>query len=94
MAKYMSGKKLSQYPKAFANIIDKNEITVIIEQSKYDGKNIIENKKDWKILKFDMILPFQLKKKIQQELRGNLETLDALLKRNNTWVKGGVSVKI
>jgi len=58
MAKYMSGKKLSQYPKAFANIIDKNEITVIIEQSKYDGKNIIENKKDWKILKFDMILPF------------------------------------
>ena len=37
------------YPHAFANIIDKNEIMVIIEQSKYNGKNVIDIEKDWKI---------------------------------------------
>jgi hypothetical protein len=45
---------------AFANIIDKNETTVIIEQSKYDEENVIEIEKDWKILTFDMVLPFEL----------------------------------
>ena len=48
------------YPNAFANIIDKNETTVIIEQSKYDEENVIEIEKDWKILTFDMVLPFGL----------------------------------
>lgn len=48
------------YPNAFANIIDKNETTVIIEQSKYDGKNVIDIEKDWKILTFEMVLPFGL----------------------------------
>jgi len=45
---------------AFANIIDKNETTVIIEQSKYNDENVIEIEKDWKILTFDMVLPFGL----------------------------------
>jgi len=45
---------------AFANIIDKNEITVIIDQLKYIPENVIEIEKDWKILTFDMILPFEL----------------------------------
>ena len=45
---------------AFANIVDKNETTVIIEQSKYNKKNVIEIEKDWKILTFDMVLPFGL----------------------------------
>jgi len=45
-------------PNAFANIIAKNETTVIIKQPKYDGENIIEIEKDWKIMTFDMILPF------------------------------------
>lgn len=45
---------------AFANITDKNETTVIIEQSKYDEKNVIEIEKDWKVLTFDMVLPFGL----------------------------------
>jgi len=45
---------------AFASIIDKNEITVIVDQSKYDKKNVIEIEKDWKILTFDMVLPFEL----------------------------------
>ena len=48
------------YPNAFANIIDKNEITVIIEQSKYNDEDVIEVEKDWKILTFDMVLPFGL----------------------------------
>ena len=39
-------------PMAFANIIDKNETTVIIEQSKYNDKDVIEIEKDWKILTF------------------------------------------
>jgi len=45
---------------AFANIIDKNETTMIVEQSKCDAENIIEIEKDWKILTFDMVLPFGL----------------------------------
>jgi hypothetical protein len=48
------------YPDAFANIKDKNEITVIIEQSKYNKDDAIENEDNWKILTFDMILPFEL----------------------------------
>ena len=48
------------YPNAFANITDKNETTVIIEQSKYNDEDIIEIEKYWKILTFDMILPFEL----------------------------------
>ena len=53
-------KSRKPYPNAFANIIAKNETTVIIEQSKYDGKNVIDIEKDWKILTFDMVLPFGL----------------------------------
>lgn len=48
------------YPNAFANIIDKNETTVIIDQSQYNEKDTIEIEKDWKILTFDMVLPFGL----------------------------------
>ena len=44
----------------FVNIIDKSEITVIIEQSKYSDQDGIEIEKDWKILTFDMVLPFEL----------------------------------
>jgi len=53
-------KSKKPYPNAFANIIDKNETTVIIEQSKHNNEDIIEIEKDWKILTFDMILPFGL----------------------------------
>jgi hypothetical protein len=48
------------YPNAFANVIDKNETTVIIERSKYNDEDVIEIEKDWKILTFDMVLPFGL----------------------------------
>ena len=40
------------YPNAFANIIDKNETTGIIKQSKYNDEDVIEIEKDWKILTF------------------------------------------
>ena len=53
-------KSKKSYPNAFVNIIDKNETTVIIEQSKCNKENVIEIEKDWKILTFDMILPFWL----------------------------------
>jgi len=53
-------KSKKPYPNAFANIIDKNEITVIIEQSKYNDEDIIEIEKGWKILTLDMVLPFGL----------------------------------
>ena len=50
---------------AFANIIDKNETTGIIEQSKYDEENVIEIEKDWKILTFDMVLPLSVFKRVK-----------------------------
>jgi len=45
---------------AFAIIRDKKEITVIIDESKINNKDVIEAEKDWKILTFDIILPFEL----------------------------------
>jgi len=53
-------KSKKPYPNAFANIIDKNETTVIIEQSKYNNEDVVEIEKDWKIITFDMVLPFWL----------------------------------
>ena len=53
-------KSKKSYPDAFTNIIDKNETTVIIEQSKVNDEDIIKIEKDWKILTFDMVLPFEL----------------------------------
>ncbi len=38
-------KSKKTYPNAFANIIDKNETMVIIEQSKYNNEDIIEIEK-------------------------------------------------
>lgn len=53
-------KSKRSYPNAFANIIDKNETTVIIDQSKVKDEDIIEIEKNWKLLTFDLILPFGL----------------------------------
>lgn len=38
-------KSKKSYLNAFANIIDKNETTVIIEQSKYNDEDVIEIEK-------------------------------------------------
>jgi len=53
-------KSKKPYPNAFTNIVDKNETTVIVEQSKYDEENVIKIEKDWKLLTFKMVLPFGL----------------------------------
>jgi hypothetical protein len=45
---------------AFANIIDKNETTVIIEQNKLDKKYVLEVESDYRLISFDMTLPFSL----------------------------------
>ncbi len=47
-------------PKAFANIVDKQETTVIIDKKLYNEGNVIEIEKGWKLLTFDMVLPFEL----------------------------------
>jgi hypothetical protein len=47
-------------PDAFANIIDKNEITLVIEQGKVNKKEVIDIETNWRILSFDMLLPFGL----------------------------------
>src|SRR3989344_1290165 len=61
--------------RAFANIIDKKEITLIINQSLYDEQNVISISKDWKLLTFDMVLPF--------ELVGFLAKISVALAENN-----------
>ncbi len=48
------------FPLAFANIVDKNEITVVIDQSKVDHEACIKIENGWKLLTFDMVLPFSL----------------------------------
>ena len=47
-------------PDAFAVIQDKNEVTVVVDQSKVTNQDIIEIERDWRILTFDMVLPFDL----------------------------------
>lgn len=48
------------YTDAFANIRYNGEITVIMEQSKVRGEDIIEIERDWKLITFDTILGLNL----------------------------------
>jgi hypothetical protein len=48
------------HPAAFANIMDKKEITVVIEESRIPDKDVIAIESGWKIITFDMVLPFGL----------------------------------
>jgi len=48
------------FAKAFAIVQDKNEITVIIDQSKISYEDIIEIEKDWRILTLDIIFPLDV----------------------------------
>ena len=45
------------YPGAFANITDKNETTVIIDQCRLGNTILSEAEKDWKILTLDVVFP-------------------------------------
>lgn len=45
---------------AFAVIQDHKEITVVIEQEKIPGYGVISMEKGWRIITFDLVLPFEL----------------------------------
>ena len=45
------------YDNAFANISDKDEITVIIDQTKIVEEDVIKIEKDWKIITLDVVFP-------------------------------------
>lgn len=65
-------------PNAFVNIQDKNEITVIIDQSKIKDDYILEISKDWKVLTLDIVFPFNV--------------VGATAKISNTLAKAKVSI--
>ncbi|MFA6531206.1 MAG: ACT domain-containing protein [Candidatus Micrarchaeia archaeon] len=43
---------------AFANIIDENETTAIARQGSYPETDVLLAEKDWRIITFNMVLPF------------------------------------
>lgn len=45
-------------PKAFANIVDRDEITVIINQEMYDKKDSLAVEKGWKVITIDTVFTF------------------------------------
>ena len=58
--KFAVAKSKRVLPNSFAVIRDKNEITVVIDQFKVSESDVIEIERDWKIITFDMLLPFGL----------------------------------
>ena len=57
---YAVVKSRQPYPDAFACIDDGEEVTVIVESDEYDLDDAIEVRDGWKLLTFDMVLPFEL----------------------------------
>ena len=47
-------------PDAFAVVRDRNETTVVIDQSRVKDGDAVETERGWKILTFDAVLPFEL----------------------------------
>jgi hypothetical protein len=45
-------------PGSFAVIDDGNEITVVVERSKLREENVLQVETDWRLLTFDVVLPF------------------------------------
>ncbi len=58
--KFAIVKSKKTHPDAFANVVDKKEITVIVDQTKYDKANAIEAEEGYRMLTFDTTLPFNL----------------------------------
>lgn len=48
------------YTDAFANIRNRDEITVIIEKYKFNDEDFIEKEEDWKLITFDTVLGIDL----------------------------------
>ncbi len=55
-------KSMRIFQNAFAFVCDKNEITVVMDQSKVDEcvDEVLAIERDWKIITFDLELPFEL----------------------------------
>jgi len=74
------------HPEAFANITDKDEITVIIDQSKLrntslseiENQDLSENEIGWKILTLDVVFP--------------LDTVGILAKLSGAMAERGISI--
>lgn len=47
-------------PEAFACVVDKNEITVVLDQARLEEKDLIRVERGWKILTFEPALPLDL----------------------------------
>ena len=58
--KFIIAKSKKVQENAFANIIDKNEITVIIQKENFNKRDIIKIEKDYRLITFEMVLPFNL----------------------------------
>lgn len=58
--KYVIMKSKKPYTVAFPNIMDAREITVVLDRSIYDEKDVVEIEKRWRILTFNAVLPFDL----------------------------------
>ncbi|MCW3976114.1 MAG: hypothetical protein NWE86_07730 [Candidatus Bathyarchaeota archaeon] len=58
--KFAIAKSKKPLPRSFAITQDKTEITAVIDQSKLKEEDAIEMEKDWKLLTFDMTIPFEL----------------------------------
>ena len=52
-------KSRNPHPEALANIVDRREITVVVEQSRYDEESVIEASLGWRVLTFDAVIPFE-----------------------------------
>ena len=48
------------HPKAFANIVDKDEITVIIDENYLHDLDVIDVQKGWKIFTLDIVFPMDV----------------------------------
>jgi len=53
-------KSAKPHPGAFANIVDHNEVTVVIEQHRIPAEEALAVEPGWRIITFGMVLPFNL----------------------------------
>jgi hypothetical protein len=47
-------------PDCFASLVDQNEITLVQKSEEVDRQNVIAEEKNWRILTFEAVLPFEL----------------------------------
>lgn len=47
-------------PDCFATLVDRTEITLVQLSSQVDPENVMEEEKNWRILTFEAVLPFEL----------------------------------